>query len=222
MVEPVAEDPILGLTYALVLGRRGDYSRRTDYMFRHSLSVGSPTLRLLAIAAIVGLSLIASPGPASAHSELIATSPTEDATLHRAPSQVRLTFGEDVMQEGSDIVVTGPGGTRYSDASTLQIEDTTASIELNDDQESGAYTVAYRIVSADGHVVEGSYEYQLSLPGSSTASPSESTAAASPDTSPAAAEQSGDAGSVWVLGLAAIGLVLVAAVVSVVIRRRRG
>ena len=186
-------------------------------MFRHS-----PSVRLLAIAAILTLSLIASPGPASAHSELVATSPTEDALLHKAPAQVRLTFGEDILQEGNLIVVTGPGGTRYSDASTLEIEDTIASIELKDDQESGAYTVAYRIVSADGHVVEGSYEYRLNLPGSSTTSPSESTAPASPDTSRAASEETSDDGSVWVPGLLAIGLVLVVAVVAVVVRRRRG
>jgi methionine-rich copper-binding protein CopC len=191
-------------------------------MLRHSPSVGSPTLRMLAVAAIVTLSLMASPGPASAHSELIATSPIEDALLHKAPAQVRLTFGEDILQDGNLIVVTGPGGTRYSDVSTLQIDGTIASIELNDDQESGAYTVAYRIVSADGHVVEGSYEYRLTLPGSPTASSSESTAAASPDTSPAASEETGEDGGAWVPGLFAIGLVLVIAVVAVVIRRRRG
>jgi methionine-rich copper-binding protein CopC len=186
-------------------------------MFRHRLPRTGSISRMLAIAATVSWFTIAPAGLALAHSELIATSPAEDALLHKAPSQVRLTFGEDVLQEGSDIVVTGPGDTRYSDPSTLRIDGTIASIELIEDQVSGTYTVAYRIVSADGHVVEDSYTYELDLPGSTT-SPSESTAA----TSPPAEEESTDAGSVWVPGLLAIGVVLVVAVIAVLVRRRRG
>ncbi len=172
-----------------------------------------PTVRMLTFVFVVSCVLISSAGLASAHSELIATSPAEDAVLHKPPSQVRLTFGEDVLQEGSDIVVTGPGGTRYSDPSTLRIDGTIATIGLAGEQDSGSYTVAYRIVSADGHVVEASYTYELRLPGS-TPSPDASSAATNPQTD--------EGGNGLVLGLVALGLVLAAVVTAVVVRRRRG
>jgi hypothetical protein len=85
------------------------------------------------------------------------------------------------------------------------------------------------VVSADGHIVTDSFSYQVTP--TSTAGPASSAAAttsaaaAGTDSSPAAGTNDADTGSgasvVWVLGLGAIGVVLVAAVIAVVVRGRR-
>jgi hypothetical protein len=84
--------------------------------------------------------------------------------------------------------------------------------------------VAYRVVSADGHVVSDTFTYELLA-----TDPSPTTVQPAPDASPLAgtptddgAGEGSDIGFVWVLGLGAIGLVLLAAVIAVAVRGRRG
>jgi hypothetical protein len=169
--------------------------------------------------------------PATAHSELLETSPASGAVLDAVPRDIQLTFGEEVQSQGSGIVVKGPSGQRYDDATTFTVDRNVASVELQPDDASyvdGQYTVSYRVVSADGHIVSGSYGFRLKgLKGvASSAAPSDTpTPALTLDASPAAGtSESEDSGSgvVWVLGLGAIGIVLVAAVISVAVRGRRG
>ncbi|MEO8329310.1 MAG: copper resistance protein CopC [Candidatus Nanopelagicales bacterium] len=177
------------------------------------------------MSALVFLGLSAT--SATAHSELISSDPAEDSVIQKAPTAVTLTFGEDVQDQGSAIVVTGPAGTSISDDTTFQVDGTVASVGLNTGQTSGGYVVAYRIVSADGHIVEESFKYTVQLPvddPSATPTPSVPSPTASPDVSGAAAPESDDSSAavVWVLGLGAIGIALLAAVISVLVRRRRG
>jgi hypothetical protein len=80
----------------------------------------------------------------------------------------------------------------------------------------GSYTVKYRIVSADGHIASDTFGYSV-------------TGTSSSSSSGASTQPAGDTGStenssgtvIWVLGLGAIGIVLVAAVISVAVRGRR-
>ena len=83
------------------------------------------------------------------------------------------------------------------------------------------------MVSADGHIVSDRFEYTV-LGDTSAYTDSHSTGTPTVDESPVAGtteqtEDSEDSGTgvVWVLGLGAIGLVLVAAVISVAVRGRR-
>jgi methionine-rich copper-binding protein CopC len=164
--------------------------------------------------------------PATAHSELLETSPASGAVLDAVPRDIQLTFGEEVQSQGSGIVVKGPSGQRYDDATTFTVDRNVASVELQPDDASyvdGQYTVSYRVVSADGHIVSGSYGFRLKGVGpSGQPTPAlTSTLDASPAAGTSESEDSGS-GVVWVLGLGAIGIVLVAAVISVAVRGRRG
>jgi len=163
-----------------------------------------------------------------AHSELISASPAADALLKKSPKSVILTFGEGVVAQGSAIVVTGPDGERYDKASTLQVDGEQASVNLRPSSMSGSFEVAYRVVSADGHVVQDDYAYELKLPASAspTVSPTASPTAGptvEPSTSPVGStDTDSDSSVVWVLGAGAIGLALLAALAAVIVRRRRG
>jgi copper resistance protein C len=165
--------------------------------------------------------------PAAAHSELLESTPAANATLSKAPTVVQLVFGESVQEQGGAIVVKGPDDSRYDRADTFATDENVATVRLTSGAPAGRYTVTFRVVSADGHVVGDSFSYRVS--GAASQSPADDTAETpSTDASPVAgasepANESGGSGTgvVWVLGLGAIGIVLVAAVISVAVRGRR-
>jgi methionine-rich copper-binding protein CopC len=167
------------------------------------------------------------PAPsASAHSELVESTPAAGAELRKAPTEVQLVFGEAVQEQGGSIVVS-VRDTIESQANTFTTNDNVASVQLEPNGQPGTYTVAFRVVSADGHIVSDRFEYTV-LGDSSPTPTSDSTGTPTVDESPVAGtteptEDSEDSGTgvVWVLGLGAIGLVLVAAVISVAVRGRR-
>jgi hypothetical protein len=175
----------------------------------------------------LGLLSLAPATTASAHSELLESNPASGAVLDEAPRNVELTFGEEVQSQGSGIVVKGPSGQRYDDPASFAVDRNVATVDLQrDGLVDGRYTVSYRVVSADGHIVSGSYDFRLrGVAASDSAAPPTPAPTSTLDASPATGslDSSGsDGGVIWVLGLGAIGLVLVAAVISVAVRGRRG
>lgn len=128
------------------------------------------------ILGVVGLVLLA-PG-ASAHAALESVSPADGATLTKAPTQVVLTFGEDIATIGSVVKVTGPQGSAVSGAVVVKGPKVTQA--LSADLVSGAYTVTFRVVSADGHPVSGTTRFTLDLPVPTTTAPPVVTASPSP------------------------------------------
>ena len=174
------------------------------------------------LAAALAVTALTVAGPvvdAAAHSELISADPTADSVQSEAPDAVTLTFGEDLRAEGAALVVTAPGDARVDANGSLRIDGAVMSVALQPITESGAYRVAYRVVSADGHPVTGEYAFTYQGPGSpaSTASPTHATIAATSPT--AAGPQTSDSDARWLLGAAALALVTF--VVVVLLRRRR-
>jgi copper resistance protein C len=98
-------------------------------------------------------------GQAQAHAALISSSPGEGATLDKAPSRVVLVFDEDVLEKFADIVVTAPDGAGIStgDAAVTAKRVVTTGRPTA----AGDYTVAWRVVSDDGHPVDGQFTYTL-------------------------------------------------------------
>lgn len=111
--------------------------------------------------AVLAALLVVPAGPAAAHARLIASEPAANATLDTAPEQVVLTFNEAVEAEFGQLQVTGPDGERL-DAAPFTAEGAVAESPLTVATTPGTYTVAYRVLSADGHPVEGSFTYTLS------------------------------------------------------------
>ena len=112
-------------------------------------------LVLLTLAVGVGLA-----GPASAHNVLISSDPTDGATLQTAPTTVRLTFDQPVQNFQPVITVVGPDGQHYESGSP-QVDSTVVSAGVNPLPAAGAYTIAYRVVSADGHPVQGEITFSV-------------------------------------------------------------
>lgn len=113
------------------------------------------------ITALLGLQLAWGVGssPAFAHAELLETTPGDDAVLDTAPESVELRFNEPV-QVVDDAMRLFPGdGTPVP--LTARSSDSAVIIELPDELGNGAYTLAYRVVSADGHPIGGALTFQI-------------------------------------------------------------
>ena len=127
-----------------------------------------PASRTSSAALVLVLSavgVLATAPPASAHATLIAMSPANASTVSSAPARVTLTFDESV-RASSEIVVTGPAG-RVDDGRT-RVANNVASVAVllhPRPSDVGVYRVAYRVVSADGHVVAAQESFRYAPPG---------------------------------------------------------
>lgn len=168
--------------------------------------------RVLAIAALTISVLFAGPGTALAHNVLLNTDPADGATASTGPQQVRLSFNEPVLPRYNTVTVVGPGQTYWSDAPP-QIEGSNVIEPVHELGPAGVYVVSYRILSNDGHPVEGRVTFTLTKPGNGIPVPPPANVAAAPS-------QANGGTSIWPWLLAAV--VLVAVAVGVLLARRLG
>ncbi|MDG4827460.1 copper resistance protein CopC [Asanoa sp. WMMD1127] len=136
------------------------------------------------IAALVGgllllaVGVLAPAAPAWAHNELTASAPADGARLAAPPRQVVLTFAQRLDQRYTQIVVTD-GHREPMPARQPTVSGTSATLDLEGDLPDGGYTVAYRVVSPDGHPVQGALTFSVG-PATAAASPGAPIAAPPP------------------------------------------
>jgi copper resistance protein C len=118
-------------------------------------------------------------GAANAHAARVAADPADNAAVSTGPARVSATFNEDLQTSFAAMTVVGPDGNLWS-ADEPQVHGTVVSIGVRPLGPVGTYTVNYRVTSADGHVVAGSWSFRLTVQGTGTPGP----AAQSPNDSP--------------------------------------
>ncbi|MEU4564483.1 copper resistance protein CopC [Actinoplanes sp. NPDC023936] len=122
----------------------------------------------MALAAMLAVLL---PGvPAWAHNALTDASPAKNATLAEAPSSVKLKFLQKLDPDYTVISVTDAGKQKVP-TSEPKIDGATGSVTFDEPLTNGVYTVAYQVVSTDGHTVKGSYTFTLDDPSAAEPSP---------------------------------------------------
>jgi methionine-rich copper-binding protein CopC len=104
--------------------------------------------------AVVGLSA----GPAAAHAQLVRIIPGEGATVTTSPSRVELRFDEAVLQPSSVVVIDSRGQRVSTGATTVKRSDAVVRVDIT---KPGSYTVAYRVLSDDGHPVTGESTFRF-------------------------------------------------------------
>lgn len=130
-------------------------------------------MRRLAIAACVGalwVIAIMTAQVASAHAARVATDPADNAVLAAGPERVSATFNEQLQTTFAAMTVVGPDGNVWS-AGDPSVRGAVVGIGLRPLGPAGTYTVNYRVTSADGHVVSGSWSFRLTIPGTGTPGP---------------------------------------------------
>jgi hypothetical protein len=147
-----------------------------------------------------------------------------------APSEIALGFLQKLNPKFTTIVVSDADKQKIP-AADPAIKGPKATLKLNDPLPNGAYTVAYRVVSTDGHTVEGSYKFTVADKSAPSPAPSAAPSSAapvvpSPSAAPpaeelvtASADSSGPGAGLIAL-LAAVVLLLAGAVFWLLKRRR--
>jgi methionine-rich copper-binding protein CopC len=145
-------------------------------------------LAVLMFALAVGT--LGNAGVAAAHAARIASDPVENASLPQAPVKVSATFNEEMQPEFAAMTVVGPDGNLWSTGQP-EVDSAVVSVGVRPLGPAGTYTVNYRATSADGHVVSGSWSFQLTAAGTGVAGPPASAAPPSADASGPSADGSG-------------------------------
>lgn len=112
-----------------------------------------------ALLAVTGLLLFAA--TALGHATLANSTPSSDGRLSAPPSAVTLTFTEPVqLLEADDADVVDEEGATVSKGGSIAVRDARVlEMPLQPDLADGTYTVRYRIIGADSHVIPGVFVF---------------------------------------------------------------
>lgn len=103
------------------------------------------------------------PSFASAHAYIIKSSPSENETLKKAPQKVTIQFDETIQSNFNSIEVFDSNGKRV-DRKNGHIDPNQPSIiecSLNKNLPNGTYRIQWRVVSSDGHPVQGVIPFSI-------------------------------------------------------------
>jgi len=108
----------------------------------------------------IGISIfsILSINPVLAHTELVSVEPATDQVMLTLPSEVKLTFGESVIAEGTFASITTSTG---SVETTVRVEAADVYVAIPADLVGPDVTISWKTVAADGHPLDGKTIYKL-------------------------------------------------------------
>jgi methionine-rich copper-binding protein CopC len=142
--------------------------------------------RIISALFLAGLGIFAPITAASAHTDLVSTSPVADSDVLAAQDTISLTFSEPPLVDGAAIVVmTSEGDILDSPAPAL--DGASLSIPWPANLTTGKATVQWRATAQDGHVESGEFVFNYTAAAESGPAPS---ASAMPTESAAPAESS--------------------------------
>ncbi|WP_158274488.1 copper resistance CopC family protein [Cellulomonas sp. WB94] len=118
------------------------------------MSAATASRRAVVVLALAAVAALVGAGAAQAHNTLVSTDPVDGSTVAVAPPRVTLTFNEPARSLGTEVVVTAPDGTTVSTGDPV-VDGAAVSQDLSGALPAGAYTVTWRVTSADGHPLEG-------------------------------------------------------------------
>lgn len=153
--------------------------RRPHSSWRRQIS---PGLAAAVTASALGLALfttVISATSAAAHTELVRITPEMNARLTTAPTEVVLEFSAPVSTAFATVRVTTAGGAVVTRGKPAVVG-ARITQALSPRLDSGAYRVAFRVVSADGHPVTGESGFTLLPVPAPSGSPSTSAPSVSP------------------------------------------
>ncbi|MCU1463075.1 MAG: copper resistance protein CopC [Acidimicrobiales bacterium] len=142
--------------------------------------------RLIAAAIVMAIGMLVGPArPASAHALRQSSYPDAGATLPKAPTEVRVTFGEQPDPKLSSLRVLDTSGRDHATGTTAAVPGQPLTLRRSvEPLANGVYTVSWRTVSkVDGHLATGTFAFGVGVSptgaaasGAAARSPSPSTA----------------------------------------------
>lgn len=197
-------------------------------MFRPSVT----PFRRVATIAVAALALVLAPAVAHAHSTVEDTVPRTGAVLTELPERFSVTVDEELLDLGGEgagfVMVTRDSEGLYYGESCALVEGDTMSVPAALG-EPGDYAITWQLISADGHPLAGSIEFEwaplgefTSTEGSVEPDACASGGSTSDDASDAASDDAGEFSMlpVWiVIGVA--GIAVAGALIFLAVNRGR-
>lgn len=120
-----------------------------------------------ALAALLALclTLFAGVPAAQAHDELLESDPAQGATLDQAPDRITLIYSGNITELGNEVRVTDSHGQTVS-TGEVTVDGTRVTQRITPDAGDETYTVSWRVVSSDGHPIDGTYGFTVGSGGS--------------------------------------------------------
>lgn len=115
--------------------------------------------------ALVLIAVLATAIPASAHDQLISSSPAEGEVLATAPAEVVLRFSGDLIvldtsMTGAVVMVVDESGRDWV-SGEIDVQGSTITAPLEAGMPVAGYQVRWQVVSEDGHPISGSTPFTI-------------------------------------------------------------
>ena len=107
---------------------------------------------------LAGLGILAPISSASAHTDVVSTSPADGSDVNASQETISLTFAEPTLEDGAAIVVMDSTGA-ILDSPAPVLDGATISIPWPADLMPGKVTVQWRATGQDGHVLSGEFVF---------------------------------------------------------------
>lgn len=123
------------------------------------LGGGRVVVALFCVAAVLG----GTSRQASAHAELEGSAPSANSVLEVGPAAIVLDFDEAIETPLTSVALyDGEGASFPLGRPAAGVDDTVVQVLLEDDTlVDGVYAVIWRVTSADGHVIDGAFSFQV-------------------------------------------------------------
>lgn len=176
------------------------------------------TASLVTSLALAAVAVLGVAGPASAHDQLLSTSPADGTTVTTLPHEVTLTFSDVVLAGGGDA-----NQVEVLDASCTPLGHGPAQVQDNvvtqaiSGSSTGPVHVLWRVVSRDGHPVSGAFTFTVG----EGAAPAPSASCDVPTSAAEAGQNETPSPMPWVVGGAIVVIVIAGVVYLLATRSRR-
>lgn len=130
----------------------------TDAASTYSRFTQRTVAAVVATFAIAAAALLASASPAAAHDELIGT--TLDAGTDGSVASFTLTYSNDIVKIGTEVHVTDAQGADVA-KNDPDVSGRNVTQQLAAPLADGRYDAVWRVVSSDGHPIEGGFSFEV-------------------------------------------------------------
>ena len=121
---------------------------------------GRRSIRLAALLLFLAAWLMAGATPASAHAQLVSSSPTSGAAFDSAPTELTLEFTESVTQVPGAMKLLAADGSAAPIGPTT-VDGHTLHVPIPGPLPDAGYVFVYRVISADSHPVAGAITFTI-------------------------------------------------------------
>ena len=117
--------------------------------------------RAVALAVLALTAIVLGAWRAPFHLQLVKSTPAANATIAAAPDSLRLWFSQAPELKLTTVKVTGPGPAAIPLTPLAKGDSGLVVAAVKGRMAPGSYTVAWRTMSKDGHVVRGTFAFRV-------------------------------------------------------------